>query len=271
MLFALVWIVAWSAAAHVHVQIRYSAQGWELGAYDFDTGAIPADQIVFPVAWQARREIPADARFTTFLGQAGEAVWVLPEVEAEGVLYLGVGTSRIGSGVFSADTVRLRLHSVDGPGRFAVYSVGAFGAPIVHMNTADGIQSDRDVLSFPAVGAHRHVNWAFGAAGRYRVGFVASGQLRSNSTVVESAVVEFTFEVIAPPPPRLFGPRIQPDGRWVLEVESVPGVRCRVLRSRDLMHWQVAGHGTASHQRWFLEIPREEGLVDASFWKAELP
>lgn len=85
LLFALAWSVAWSAAAHMHIQIGYGVQGWELDAYDFDTGAIPADQIVFPVAWQARRAIPADPRFTAFLGESGDSVWVLPEVEAEGV------------------------------------------------------------------------------------------------------------------------------------------------------------------------------------------
>ena len=270
-------LMAWAcclggvARAHVHVQIGYGAQGWDLGVYDFDAGAMPADQVVLPVAWQARREVPAEDRFTAFLGEAGRSVWVLPEIEADGVLFLGVGTSRIGSGVFSGDTVQLRLHSVEGPGTFAVYSVGSFGAPLVHMSSADGIRSDLDRLSLPAVGGHRHVNWAFGAAGRYRVGFVASGQLRSGGAVVESAVVHFTFEVIPPPPPRLSGPRIQPDGRWVLDVETVPGVRCRVLHSLDLIRWEVVAQEVPTRGRWLFEIPRDDAVAAGRFWKAELP
>lgn len=78
------------------------------------------------------------------------------------LLWLGLAAPGTGSG-----EVRIRVTGVRGPGRFAVYLTDALGTPQIHVDSGDGL-TERDALTLP-VGAHTHVNWAFGAPGRYQV------------------------------------------------------------------------------------------------------
>ena len=102
-----------------------------------------------------------------FLGLPGDAIYVLPQDEREGVLYLGIAGDEIPAGAFNNDAVDLNLVAVNGPGNVFLYATDAFGSPTKYYDSADGIGSD-DV--FPvSVGGHAHQNWAFTAAGRYEV------------------------------------------------------------------------------------------------------
>ena len=74
-----------------------------------------------------------------------------------------------------------------------MYSVDAFGVPVVHMNTRDGI-SVADVFRVP-VGNHTHVNWAFGAPGEYQLTFKSAGTLVTGNQSTESEPVTLHFVV----------------------------------------------------------------------------
>ena len=131
-------------------------------------------ELVLMASDQAQQIIPEDTSYS-FLGAAGDTVYVLPQEEQEGILYLGIAGDEIESGVFKQEAVSLHLVGVRGPGNVSLYATDAFGAPQVFFNSGDGID-EQDV--FPvAVGGHAHQNWAFTAPGVYKVDVQASRHL----------------------------------------------------------------------------------------------
>ncbi|MBX3734904.1 MAG: choice-of-anchor M domain-containing protein [Verrucomicrobiae bacterium] len=224
------------ARAHVHVQVGYSAGRWDLHVLDFDSGRFAPEQYPLFVAPAARQAVPAGDSFR-FLGPAGDAVWILPQNEASGLLNLGIGTSGIGPGVFVGNQLRLSLARVDGPGHFAMFSLSPLGVPVVHLASADGVHPDADVLTLPAVNGHMHVNWSFSAPGVYRVGFVVHGMFAATGLPAASPVTDYTFIVQGPPAPRLSAPRPRSDGTWELQVTAPGGELVRVETSDGLGPW----------------------------------
>ena len=232
------WCLAMSTvSAHVHVQIGYVAGHWDLHVLDFHSGRFTPDEAPFFVALAARQAIPAGEAFR-FLGAAGDAVWILPQNEASGLLNLGIGTSGIGPGVFVGNQVRLSLARVDGPGHFAMFSLSPLGVPVVHLASADGVHPDTDVLTLPAVNGHVHVNWSFSAPGVYRVGFVVHGTLAATGLPAASPVTDYTFIVQGPPAPRLSAPRPLSDGTWELQVTAPAGELVRLETADGLGSWE---------------------------------
>jgi surface-anchored protein len=77
----------------------------------------------------------------------------------------------------------------------AYYQVTEFGAPVVSLNSRDGI-TGADAVTV-AAGSHAHRNWAFSAPGVYRITLQAAGTLSAGPEVV-SAPTTFLFEVLAP-------------------------------------------------------------------------
>jgi surface-anchored protein len=216
------------ALDHVHVQISYGGGAWDLFVYDYETGKLPVDDVTFPVPAAARAAVPEDPRFTHALGPAGNPVWILPQIERPGLISLGVGTSGIGPNIFLNNTLRLSLERVEGPGHFAMYTSDSLGAPRWLMTSLDGIEPELDALDVPAVGAHLHMNWAFTAPGRYKVGFSVSGILRTTQQRTKSEVVDYSFKVV-PLAPRL---RVQrEENELILEAVSEDGWHCQVERA----------------------------------------
>jgi surface-anchored protein len=146
------------------------------------------------------------------LGNPGDSIYILPQDEKEGILFLGIAGDEIESGVFENDQVSLNLSTVEGPGSVYLYSTDAFGTPSKYFDSGDGISSEDQ---FPvSVGGHSHQNWAFSSPGIYRVGLNASGVL-VDGTSAKSDDTVFLFEV--------FGPTIFGAGELDLEVAYEDG------------------------------------------------
>lgn len=178
---------------HTDVGVNYEDGEWDLHVHSESLGLeYHPDQVWLKVGGSARTVVPSAPPFA-FLGAAGSPVWILPAIQKPDLLFLGLGTEELATGVFSNNAVRLTLTSVQGPGDFFVYQLDALGAPVVSFNSRDGI-STNDARTLTA-GAHTHVNWAFTAPGRYRVGLRASGMLASSGEVVISGVAEYLFDV----------------------------------------------------------------------------
>ncbi|WP_171117392.1 MULTISPECIES: choice-of-anchor M domain-containing protein [unclassified Streptomyces] len=141
--------------------------------------------------------VPAAARVANpghgFLG-TGSQIWLLPDTEAEadaaGVLFPGISTEHLTSGVFANNAVRYRLVSATRDGAatddFSIYE-GA-GTRWYDSNPATtGFKSK----SF-AVGTHNHANWAFEEAGTYELTFSVQGTVDG---VTESATETYTVVV----------------------------------------------------------------------------
>lgn len=148
----------------------------------------PADVILRALP-ASQTTVPADPAYG-FLGRAGAPVWILPEVQNPDLLWPGLSTEELESGVFAGDSVRLTLLRVCGPGTLSLFATDPVGAPIVLADSRDG---GPDHLSL-ATGGHEHANWGFTKRGGYEATFQATGTL-VDGTRVASAPVVFTFQV----------------------------------------------------------------------------
>lgn len=184
---------------HTDVGLAYDATAneWELHVHDEENDAeyFPATDALLVVRPQALTTIQPGAQWS-FLGNAGNSTWILPNTENPDLLFLGIGAEEIDAGVFTGDSLSLTLKNVSGPGQFALFDLDSFGDPLVHWNSADGFG---DVLSV-ATGGHSHFNWAFSAPGDYVVTLEASGISALNGAT-SSGDVNYLFRVEAVPEP----------------------------------------------------------------------
>ena len=181
-------------SGELDMEVAYEDGAWELVLLDeVNERELAPDESLLQGGAAVMQSVPNNAAFG-FLGSVGDTAWVLPQEETEDVLFLGIAGDEIEAGIFENDAVDLRLKSVRGPGDISLYAVDAFGAPVVYMNSGDGIDTN-DV--FPVkVGGHSHQNWGFTAPGIYKVALQAAGTLIEGSESIESQTVEFTFELL---------------------------------------------------------------------------
>ena len=144
----------------------------------------PAD-VEFRVTAAARTELPAQPALS-FLGAAGEQVFLLPQTQGADLLWTGWNTEELRPADVSGP-VTWTLTAVDGPGPFGLFTTGSFGAPQIIFNTADGLP---DTLSVP-LGTHAHANWAFAEPGRYRLTFAVSVPGANGTTPSDTETLAF--------------------------------------------------------------------------------
>ena len=160
-------------------------------SYDETETSYDAKDVVLRVGGGAVTTVPSDPLYG-FLGSAGQAVWILPQVQDENLLFLGFGSDDLPQGIFQNDTVHIHLTKVKGPGQFAMFGYDSFGLPFVVMNTRDGIDA-ADTYPFVA-GSDAHFNWAFSAPGKYHVTFETTAMLL-DGTVISTGEATYTFRV----------------------------------------------------------------------------
>ena len=178
----------------VDLEVAYEAGEWELVLLDEpNEREVCANEAILQAVPATLDCVPTDPAFN-FLGAAGAPIYVLPQDEQAGILFLGIAGDEIPGGVFQNDSVSLNLASVDGPGDVFLYSTDQFGVPSKYFDSADGVGASD---AFPvAVGGHSHQSWAFTAPGVYTLGLKASGTLAANGSASSSGVVSFTFEIL---------------------------------------------------------------------------
>lgn len=149
---------------------------------------------------------------TSRLGKVGAPLWLLPQNNVPGMLFLGVRTV-IGPGVFqssvdgfyapsSLGNIVLEMVAVEGSGPqagggLAVWESKALGNLEFHFDSTDGIGSE-DRLEPVAVGSHTHYNWGLTRPGSYEVTLRASGRInpwQPNGGQDTSGEATFTFVV----------------------------------------------------------------------------
>jgi len=181
---------------------------------DFSTAAgvvrMEPEAVTLLVGPAAARVVPDPAGVFARFGTPGSPLWVLPQTQVDGALFLGVRTT-MAAGLFQArvggnytpssqGSVSLRLVSVEGTGpdaggKFATWKVESFGQAVFSFDTTDGITTADEIPTIP-VSSHTHYNWGFTKPGLYRVTFEASGKLMPNhGNVVTTARKTFTFAV----------------------------------------------------------------------------
>ncbi len=176
-------------SGHVDLGPRFVDGAWRLLVHDTVTQPpvwrLP-DDVVLRVGDAGRSSVPGDPAYSFLGAPAGSPVWVVPQTENPGVVWLGWNTQdpavmeRIDRGV------RLRLLGADGPGKLSVYlQSGDLSGPEVLW------ESDAEVTDplWVDVNTHTHANWVFSAPGVYVVRLEATADLLDGSKVSDVADV----------------------------------------------------------------------------------
>ncbi|MGI5183513.1 choice-of-anchor M domain-containing protein [Dactylosporangium sp. CA-152071] len=154
-------------AGHADLGPRLVDGGWQVQVRD-DTVRPPAwralDEVVVHAVDATRAQVPATTQFA-FLGAAGSDVWILPQVQRPDAVWLGWNTQDPTVATTIQREMTWRVHQVTGPGRFALFLNGNFGAPQVVFDSGRPLPQDSGV----EVNNHVHGNWVFTAPGAYRI------------------------------------------------------------------------------------------------------
>ncbi|XVV07591.1 choice-of-anchor M domain-containing protein [Actinosynnema sp. CA-248983] len=137
----------------------------------------------------SKTTVPSSSAYA-FLGTPGSTVWVLPQSQVSGILWPGLNTEGVPTGVLLNNSLTVKLVSVTGPADFSVYTTGAFGTPTVWFDSGNGLPDTRAV----AVNTHSHANWAFEAAGTYTVVFEVTATT-SGGSAISTGQKSYTFTV----------------------------------------------------------------------------
>jgi surface-anchored protein len=141
--------------------------------------------VVLHVKPAAKKTIPASDDFA-FLGKEGDPVWLLDQVQQDGLLWPGWSTDNIAAGA-TRGGVDFALTKVAGPGSYALYNYDGLSGATVLFNSGDGVP---DSFTVPA-NSHAHGGWAFSKEGVYRLTFRMSGTLANGTKVSDTETVTF--------------------------------------------------------------------------------
>lgn len=119
------------------------------------------------VVADAKTAVPEDSAYS-FLGKAGDPVWLLPQRQQDGLLWPGWNVVPGASTGTGQAVVTWTLGEVSGPGDFALYVSDGFGDVDVLLDS-----DDPDNRSF-TFDQHGHGNWAFSQDGAYCVPITAT-------------------------------------------------------------------------------------------------
>jgi putative ABC transporter-associated repeat protein len=134
--------------------------------------------VVLQARAAARHEVPEGAEFV-FLGAPGDPVWLLPQVQQDGILWPGWNTQAPEIVDEVVREVTWRLHGVRGPGRFALFSTQDFGAPELLFSSSEPYPQELGI----DVDTHVHGNWAFSAPGTYLLDIELTAATHSHANV----------------------------------------------------------------------------------------
>ena len=180
------------SVGHVDLGPRLIDGQWRAGLrHDAETGAVWRDpnQTVLRVNDAAIMTAPNSADYPFLADVAGKPVYVVPQTQNPGVVWLGWNTQDPAVTATIDRGLTMRVGPVSGPGRAWLFlQSGTFGKPLL---LADSGAAPGDV--WIDSGTHVHANWAFSAPGTYTatvtfLGTTTAGEAVSASTTLRFAV-----------------------------------------------------------------------------------
>ena len=180
------------AVGHVDLGSRLIDGQWRAGLrHDAESGAVWRDpnQTVLRVNDAAIMTAPDSADYPFLADVAGKPVYVVPQTQNPGVVWLGWNTQDPAVTATIDRGLTMRVGPVSGPGRAWLFlQSGTFGKPLL---LADSGAAPGDV--WIDSGTHVHANWAFSAPGTYTatvtfLGTTTAGEAVSASTTLRFAV-----------------------------------------------------------------------------------
>jgi surface-anchored protein len=121
-----------------------------------------------------------------FLGETGQEIYMLPQVQASGIVWPGWNTQdpTVIDGVPGA--VEWNLTEVDGPGEFTIFLTGTFGGAEILFNSAEALPQ---TVSVPR-NTHAHGNWTFSEPGVYRLTIEFTATTGDGKTVQDTTDIQ---------------------------------------------------------------------------------
>ena len=180
------------SVGHVDLGPRLIDGQWRAGLrHDAESGAVWHDpnQTVLRVNDAAIMTAPDSADYPFLADVAGKPVYVVPQTQNPGVVWLGWNTQDPAVTATIDRGLTMRVGPVSGPGRAWLFlQSGTFGKPLL---LADSGAAPGDV--WIDSGTHVHANWAFSAPGTYTatvtfLGTTTAGEAVSASTTLRFAV-----------------------------------------------------------------------------------
>ena len=180
------------AVGHVDLGPRLIDGQWRAGLrHDAESGAVWRDpnQTVLRVNDAAIMTAPDSDDYPFLADVAGKPVYVVPQTQNPGVVWLGWNTQDPAVTATIDRGLTMRVGPVSGPGRAWLFlQSGTFGKPLL---LADSGAAPGDV--WIDSGTHVHANWAFSAPGTYTatvtfLGTTTAGEVVSASTTLRFAV-----------------------------------------------------------------------------------
>lgn len=171
------------AEGHVDLGPRFVDGKWTIQLRD-DTGDPvvwrPLENVVVQATDEAELSVPADPAYS-FLGKAGQKVWVIPQVQQAGVVWPGWNTQDTEVATRVDREVTWSLNGVDGPGTFTLFLNSDFGKPAPVFDSRKPYPQETGI----DVNTHVHGNWTFSTAGTYLLDISMTAKLTDGTTVTD--------------------------------------------------------------------------------------
>ena len=178
------------SVGHVDLGPRLIDGQWRAGLrHDAESGAVWRDpnQTVLRVSDAAMMTAPDSADYPFLADVAGKPVYVVPQTQNPGVVWLGWNTQDPAVTATIDRGLTMRVGPVSGPGRAWLFlQSGTFGKPLL---LADSGAAPGDV--WIDSGTHVHANWAFSAPGTYTATVTFLGTTTSGEAVAASTTLRF--------------------------------------------------------------------------------
>ncbi|XVU28779.1 choice-of-anchor M domain-containing protein [Actinoplanes sp. CA-054009] len=176
-------------SGHVDIGPRFRDGRWTVQIHD--DHRVPSvwrdpAEAVLRVRDAARQAVPDDEAYA-FLGEkAGAQVYVVPQTEKAGVVWIGWNTQDPGVLQAIDRGVTMSLRGVQGPGNVTVFlQSGNLGAPQVLWSSAKAYPQPLWVET----NTHTHANWVFGRPGTYLLALDISADLTDGSTASATTIL----------------------------------------------------------------------------------
>ena len=178
------------AVGHVDLGPRLIDGQWRAGLrHDAESGAVWRDpnQTVLRVSDAAIMTAPDSADYPFLADVAGKPVYVVPQTQNPGVVWLGWNTQDPAVTATIDRGLTMRVGPVSGPGRAWLFlQSGTFGKPLL---LADSGAAPGDV--WIDSGTHVHANWAFSVPGTYTATVTFLGTTTAGEAVAASTTLRF--------------------------------------------------------------------------------
>lgn len=191
-------------AGHVDMGPKFDGGEWRFLIHD-DVARADAntesvwrypDETVFHVVDQAQLPMPEDPAYSFVGADPGANVWVVPQTQADDVVWLGWNTQDPEVMQTIDRGVTLSLTGVQGPGTVTMYlQSGSFDPPELLW---DSRISEPQPL-WVDVNTHTHANWVFTEPGVYLLQLEAAADLLDGSTVTDTQIIRFAVGTATAP------------------------------------------------------------------------